>query len=97
MLSEIELNRLTDLNSDLLEINLGIWKILQNYAQRFAIEIPYDPKLSYRIRQALELVHEINDPSPEMKRSHFSPEDETEPTDRWYLKGPSSIFHTGAG
>ena len=48
----LELQRLTRLNEDLLRANLNLWKIMKGYYDRQGIEIPYDPALSYRIKQA---------------------------------------------
>ena len=58
--------------------------------------IPIQKEQAFRIFR-IWFLETMNGLSPEVKRSLFSPEDETEAIDRYYLKGPSSIFHTGGG
>jgi len=72
-----QVRELFDLNMELLQVNLKLWKIQREYLQRNHLDYPYDSKIDYTLHQALDLIQSINQAgTPEMKHRKKTPEDD---------------------
>ena len=85
---------------NLLQINIRLWQAIREYCRKNRIDLPESEdsrKMDYYLYQLHGMIEEINGSPTKMKHFGETTKDDTEPIDRYYLKGPSSIFHTGAG
>lgn len=76
-----QVKQLRDMNVELLQVNLRIWKNIREYCKANDIDLPYDSRTDYNIAQAFELVKAINETALshdfEQRKNHTR--DRTEP------------------
>lgn len=77
---QMNIQELSDLNTELLHANLEMLRDIKDYCRRNGLPSPVlDNVLSYRVRQLLDLVSEIDGTSDETLQRNRSDGDFTEP------------------
>jgi hypothetical protein len=67
-LNQIQLQRLTELNVELVTCVTRMLKLIDDYCGKYNISILDDPKVEYLVGQALFLIYEINGEMPHQPR-----------------------------
>jgi hypothetical protein len=74
-----QLRRLRDLNIELLRVIIHALHLIDKYRKEHHMPLLTDPKIEYRIQQAIDLINEINMTAlpPNHKHPNRTPEDST--------------------